>query len=146
MSWPKRYDIGREGRPYLTRWDLLGTRYAAWWLPRLFLHQFHQSDSDAALHDHPWPFFSIILRGGYWEQTKNSFGWDRFVRYRPLSMLFRRSNWFHRIVLEPGTEGKVWTLVLTGPRLRDWGFMCPKGWTPWKIVADREENNLPGCD
>jgi len=32
----------------------------------VFIHKFLKSDPDD-LHDHPWPFMSIILRGGYYE-------------------------------------------------------------------------------
>ena len=32
----------------------------------VFLHKFLKSDPDD-VHDHPWPYFTLILRGGYWE-------------------------------------------------------------------------------
>lgn len=34
---------------------------------KIYLHKFMRSDEDRALHDHPWSFLSIILRGGYFE-------------------------------------------------------------------------------
>ena len=40
----------------------------------VFLHRFHKSDPDD-LHDHPWNYRTLILKGGYWEYTpKVSFG------------------------------------------------------------------------
>lgn len=36
---------------------------------RLYLHKFYRGDEDPYLHDHPWPFTSLILTGGYWEET-----------------------------------------------------------------------------
>jgi hypothetical protein len=57
-----------EGDPYLTRWFIIRTR-----LIGIFLHRFHRSDEDRALHDHPWTFISIILWRGYWEHTEKVF-------------------------------------------------------------------------
>jgi hypothetical protein len=33
------------------------------------LHHILRSDDDRDLHDHPWSFLSIVLKGGYWEHT-----------------------------------------------------------------------------
>src|SRR3954465_13658675 len=57
--------------PYLTRWTLFGARSNG--NVAVYLHRFHRSDADE-LHNHPWPFISIILAGGYWERTPAS-GW-----------------------------------------------------------------------
>ena len=32
----------------------------------VFLHKFLKSDPDD-VHDHPWPYATLILKGGYWE-------------------------------------------------------------------------------
>lgn len=50
---------------YLTRWYLLRFKSFA-----VFLHYFHRSDEDRALHDHPWNFITIPLWRGYYEHTK----------------------------------------------------------------------------
>ncbi len=66
----ERVDISTgtdEGNPYLTRWTLLGRRTEG--RTRLFLHYFHRSDYARAFHDHPWPFVSLILWPGYFENT-----------------------------------------------------------------------------
>ncbi len=133
FSWPKKYVIGRSGEPYLTRWDILGTRHTT--LPHIYLHQFHRSDSDIALHDHPFAFVTFILRSGYYERTESGTKW-----VKPFSILYRPLSWVHRIVLKKGTEGKVWTLVFTGPKRKEWGFFCPKGWKHWTEVEEK------GCE
>lgn len=140
FSWPKKYVIGREGNPYLSRWDIFGTKHTNW--PHLYLHQFHRSDSDAADHGHPWFYLSVILKTGYWEFREGKF--PKWIK--PLSIIFRPKTWTHRIVLEEGTEGEVWTLVLTGPKVQEWGFNCKSGWTHWKKVTEREDQGLPGCE
>ena len=35
----------------------------------------------------------------------------------------------HRIELH---KGECWTLFVTGPRVREWGFLCPQGWRHWR--------------
>jgi hypothetical protein len=126
----ERYTIGRKGEAYLTRWVLLGKRKAGAW--RLFLHCFHRSDFDKALHDHPWSFVSLVLWPGSWEHT-----WEGVKWYGPLSLLRRRARWAHRVEIEPGRL--VWTLVLSGRYERKWGFWCPRGWTRW-------EEDMPDTD
>lgn len=57
--------IYANGKPYLFRYFI--------WKPenknlgRIYLHNIVQSDDSRALHDHPWRFTSLILKGGYWE-------------------------------------------------------------------------------
>ena len=55
-----------SNEPYLERYYLFlkdrGERFPF----NVFLHKFLKSDPDD-VHDHPWPYFTIILRGGYWE-------------------------------------------------------------------------------
>lgn len=132
----KRYDIGRNGDPYLTRWDILGTRFTG--RANLFLHQFHRGDYEGALHDHPWSFWSLILWGGYFEVTEHGERW-----YPPLSLLRRPAEWRHRVKLAP--DRKAWSLVWTGRKVRKWGFWCASGFTLWDVFAKREEQGEAGC-
>lgn len=49
----------------------------------------------------------------------------------------------HRVELI-GSQ-RVWTLFLTGPVVREWGFLCPQGWRHWKeFVQMREGGNQMG--
>lgn len=129
--------IGPHGLPYLRRW---------WVIPRnrffnIYLHQILKSDDDRALHDHPWINCSILLRGSYREITPRG----EFVR-KAGSLVFRRAKSAHRLVVEDGAE--VWTLFITGPVIREWGFHCPKGWRHWKqFVNERDTGQVGrGCD
>ncbi len=67
---PAKVIYGCEGRgdggdPYLTRRTLL----ALGPLGKVNLHTFHRSDHDT-LHDHPWPFVTLVLGGGYCDVTE----------------------------------------------------------------------------
>ncbi|MFP5276951.1 MAG: DNA methyltransferase [Acidobacteriota bacterium] len=86
----RRVIYGCDGRgdgdsPYLTRYTLFSTP----WI-HLCIHVFHRSDADE-LHDHPWPFASLILWGGYIEESasKHAADMDRVVPMGLSGMGFR---------------------------------------------------------
>lgn len=122
---PPDFVIGEPDRPYLLRW---------WVIPRnrffnIYLHKILRDDEDRALHDHPWWNLSIVLRGGYQEITPAG----RFWR-GPGSLVLRRATAAHRLVM-PVRDGGIrfcWSLFITGPVIRAWGFHCPQGWRHWK--------------
>lgn len=138
---PPDFIVGEKDDPYLMRW---------WVIPRnrffnIYLHHFLRSDDDRALHDHPWWNLSILLRGEYTEHTINAGGVHRAVVRRAGQFKFRGAKSAHRIELH---NGPCWTLFLTGPTLRTWGFHCPRGWRPWKeFVDDRDSGKIGrGCE
>ena len=59
-----------------------------------------------------------------------------FVR-RKWWPIFRRSVAAHR--LELIDDEPVWSLFITGPIIREWGFHCPKGWRHWKEFVDSRD-------
>lgn len=109
------------GNDYLRRW---------WVAPRnefsnLYLHDIRHSDDDRALHDHPWRNQSYVIRGRYIEHTPEG----SFLRQAG-DFIEREADALHRLELFPG-ENAI-SLFSTGPKVRDWGFACPKGWVPWQ--------------
>lgn len=126
---------------------VIGVNYISrWWvIPRnkifnIYLHQMTGSDDERALHDHPWMNLSIILRGGYNEITPKG----TKIR-RAGDLILRRSVASHRLHLN---LSPTWSLFITGPVVREWGFHCPKGWRHWKdftAPADRGQIGR-GCD
>jgi hypothetical protein len=111
--------IGSAERPYLLRW---------WLIPRnrwfnAYLHKIVRDDDPRALHDHPWWNMSIVLRGGYMEHHQLGLP----VWRGPGSVVLRRATVAHRLTL--GATGMpAWSLFITGPKVREWGFHCPNGW------------------
>lgn len=123
--------IGGAADPYMRRW---------WLIPRnrffnIYLHHFMRSDDDRALHDHPWWNLSILLDGRYVEHTISAGGINVRVERRAGDRKFRLASAAHRIEL---VDGPCWTLFLTGPMIRSWGFHCPRGWVPWKEFTKAE--------
>lgn len=120
----ERFEVPNFENPrlnYMTRWRLIQTPWFG-----IYLHRFDSPDTPT-LHDHPWPFVSFVLRGGYDEQRK--YGPD------PLVVPVRRMNlkgatdlhYIRRLHRIP-----TWTLVLVGRRRRTWGYVDRDGtWTPY---------------
>jgi hypothetical protein len=133
--------IGGSENPYMRRW---------WIIPRnkkfnIYLHHFLRSDDDRALHDHPWWNVSILLSRGYVEHTIAAGGVNRATFYPEGAVKFRFASAAHRIDL---INGPCWSLFITGPIIREWGFHCPKAWRHWKIfVNDKDRGQIGvGCD
>jgi len=137
-SWLEQLCTGRphqevateHGGIYLRRWFLVPhNRFL-----NIYLHHFVDSDDPTALHDHPWWFASISLRHSYLEILPNA-----SRRRRPGTVAVRRAQHRHRITLltnPDGTERSCWTILVTGPRVRHWGFWSasPGGhrFVPWQ--------------
>jgi hypothetical protein len=129
--------IGGHDDPYLYRW---------WVIPRnrffnVYLHCFMRSDDDRAHHSHPWLFnFSWLLCNHYQEHTPNG-----VVLREQGAMKLRWGAAWHRIEL---VNGPCWTLFITGPHVRQWGFQCPQGFVHWRqFTAPHDAGQIGrGCE
>ena len=125
------------GGDYLQRWYLLPRNH---WC-NVYLHKFGRSDDDRALHDHPWYSVSLLLKG---ELLEHSFNRKRHIPW--LWPVCRSAKFAHRLEL---VKGPVWTLFITGPRIRKWGFYAPHGWCYWRHFlaadADTTDNGAKPC-
>lgn len=107
-------------------------------LPAARLHNICTPDLDRELHNHPWSFISIVLRGGYVEArpigkypmfTSSGEEVCTTIHRRAGSIAFRSYNDRHRIIsVAPDT----WTLVLIGPKRQTWGFFTQHGFVNWR--------------
>lgn len=100
---------------YMHRWILR----TPWFTVRI--HHILSSDHDRDFHDHPFSFMSLILRGGYGEHRPTG----AFQIYKAGSVVYRRAEDFHRLTL---IDDSAWTLVVTGPYRRPWGFLVDTTW------------------
>jgi hypothetical protein len=135
--------IGGTERPYMLRWFIIPRNK----LFNVYLHQFLRSDDDRALHDHPWANCSILLRGQYLEHTIAAGGIHNRALLTAGSVRLRWTGRIaHRVEL---TGGPCWSLFLTGPRYRSWGFHCAEqGWIHWeRFTAANDKGAIgKGCD
>lgn len=147
--------IGGADDPYLRRWFVL---------PRnrffnIYLHQFLRSDDDRALHDHPWINASLLLEGCYAEHTIKAGGVHVRTIREEGAFVLRGAKTAHRVELVDPDYCSVieierralpcWTLFITGPRMRSWGFHCAKGWVHWRIFTNPEDGGRTigkGCE
>ena len=108
-------EMNGEFEGYLHRWCLIPRNKQR----NVYIHRILSADENM-LHDHPWDFESIILSGGYLEQTESG-----TERHKKGDRFHRKAADLHRIVsVQPDT----WTLVITGPVVRNWGFMIDGAW------------------
>ncbi len=141
-----------DGRVYLRRWRLWRGRFFS-----VYLHRFMASDQAECAHDHPWPFVSLVLSGGYVEEVWPDGGSAaaEHVRRGLLSLASRDALHCHRVVA--CRPGRTWTLVLTGPRRRLLGSGpgraagCPRGssiprWTADGLGANQDAAEAASAD
>ena len=122
-----------ENEPYLERYYLF-LRERERFPFNIFLHKFLKSDPDD-VHDHPWPYVTLILKGGYWEWIPHFDTVGRktgeYQAWRgPGHFRISKANSFHRIELDPDIT--AWTLFMPGPKQRDWGFLVKNKWIQWE--------------
>jgi hypothetical protein len=116
-----------DGTRYLDRWYVIPRNPVA----NAYAHCFWRSDYGRDRHDHPWLFnVSIVLEGAYIEELIGKSGEVEYVMRRKGDVIFRVGGTFqHRIQL---VGAKPFTLFLTGPRYRKWGFYTQDGWVYYK--------------
>jgi hypothetical protein len=121
-----------ENEPYLERYYLFlkeRNRFPF----NVFLHKFLKSDPDD-VHDHPWPYATLILKGGYWEwipQFANGVKIGEVAAWRgPGHFRISPARSYHRIELDPAVA--AWTLFMPGPKQKDWGFLVRNQWIQWE--------------
>ncbi len=141
--------IARETGPYLVRYYIIpGNHYF-----NIYLHHFLSSDIDKALHDHPWASIGILIYGHYYEHMPvDTDAWRAhlsretyFVKRRPFVPIYRKPEHIHKVELIDNKP--VWTIFITGPVVRNWGFYCASYWRGHKDFLTEDGSNIgKGCD
>lgn len=115
----------KAGEDYLWRLRILQTPWFG-----VYLHKLCSPDPRDVLHDHPWPFVSFVLKGGYREFVQCGCGFDH-CNYYAVSRQVKRVNvkrfnnsyhWISELERTP-----TWTLVFVGRRRRVWGYLDRDG-------------------
>jgi hypothetical protein len=129
LNWLERHDRKRIimdrqcNEPLLTRYYLFLKERKNFPF-NVFLHKFHKGDP-GDVHNHPWPYFTLILAGGYYEWVLSGNCEIRKWR-RPGHFRFCSANSYHRIELKPDVT--PWTLFMPGPQRQEWGFWVNNKW------------------
>lgn len=150
---------GRHRRPayfdlsgYMERWWWMPAWCCAWsreekcfkparWNPfSVRLHHILRADADRVLHDHPFNWRTIVIRGFYVEEDVCG---EEFIR---LAGDTRRATCetLHRI--NRVSTGGVWTLFFMSRKKQSWGFMAgdPPRKVLWHDYESANDRPLPG--
>jgi len=100
--------LGRPECPYMVRWVINFHFFS------IRLHHWIASDDQRNFHDHPWWFWSFVLKGSYVDRTTEGVN----VRNNNSFKFFPALHQHTVIVPKSG----CWTLLLTGREKRTWGF------------------------
>ncbi len=98
----------------------------------LMLHKICQSDPDD-LHDHPWWYATLILKGGYWEITPDGKFWRGPGHFR-----ISRPESLHRLEIPLNSSGS-WSLFVRGPQVRIWGFLHGEEWLEHRTYLEKRQ-------
>lgn len=118
-----------DGEIYLIRYRLVDTPWFG-----VYLHDIRKEDQDYDPHDHPWVFWSFILRGFYgevWWRVKegHAISGMHASSWRRWSLHKMTQDKAHKIhYAEPGT----WSLIVRGRRNQSWGFYTQDGLVDWR--------------
>lgn len=123
----------KTGQDYMHRYYLF-LKDRKWFPFNITLHKIVKSD-DPIFHDHPWPYMTIVLDGGYWEHTpifdeKGNKIAEKQVWRGPGSIIIRKANEYHWLELD-WMIGYATTLFFMGPQQREWGFLSNTKKTKW---------------
>jgi|TARA_B110001454_G_scaffold183859_1_gene179245 hypothetical protein len=98
-----------KAKPWTARYYLLFRKRPRWFPFNILIHHILDDDHGEGLHNHPFPFITIIVSGGYWE-TDN----DGIKIWRKKGYIgYRSANHLHRVDLKSGV--KPITIFIAGP-------------------------------
>lgn len=100
----------KTGDVHFKRWQILKTPFGSIWL-----HAIYKADTDKHLHNHPWDFTSVVLKGSYIEQTPLG-----NKRQHPGKINVRNGADYHKILEMESPV--VYTLFFTTKPKREWGY------------------------
>lgn len=109
MKWVKTIK-SRSGLIHFKRFAIIQTPWFS-----LYIHRIYEADRDPHLHSHPWPFWTMILSGSYWERTE---------RGNTLRTAWNTKtggyDYFHKI--DKIVDGPVTSIMIVGRRREDWYY------------------------
>jgi len=149
-------DVANPGATYLARLRIIETP-----LFGIFLHAIRVPDKAQALHNHPWPFASVVLSGGYTEtfspDEQAAIDYQRRCQdERPPAHATER-HWgrfsIHRIrhgeyhtITTLDDSRPAWTVIFVGRRRSDWGYATADGYVSHRIVEDKQREPAGGVE
>ena len=97
-----------EAKPWMNRYYLLFRNRPKWFPFNILIHEMLDDDHGDGVHNHLFPYITIILRGGYWETNDKGTFWRG-----PGYIGFRKNTDKHSLKLKDNNP--AWTIMLVGP-------------------------------
>jgi len=98
----------QNAKPWMNRYYVLLRNRPKWFPFNILVHEMLDDDHGDGVHNHLFPYVTIVLKGGYWETLRDGTYWRA-----PGYIGFRSADVFHRVDLQPGT--RPITLFIAGP-------------------------------
>tara|TARA_B100002019_G_scaffold292731_1_gene316870 strand:+ start:2215 stop:2649 length:435 start_codon:yes stop_codon:yes gene_type:complete len=89
------------------------------------VHKVLESD-EPKLHDHPWNWGALIIKGGYWEHTPQGKFWRG-----PGHLRFKKAEDLHWLELAKDKQGNnipCVSVFYMGTKRKEWGFVSKGKW------------------
>jgi hypothetical protein len=98
------------------------------------------------VHDHPWSYSTLILKGGYyeWIPVFNTLMVEKSVKYvngEVLGSFSYLQCLILIIVLNLSLACTAWTLFMPGPHKREWGFLVNNKWIQHEKYLNNHKEN-----
>lgn len=123
----------KKGVLHFRRWRIMETPWFG-----IYIHGIYKADKDLHLHDHPWNYMSVVLKGAYLEASKV----DGEIRMaRPVQWKWNNATRFHKIALL--VTPSVYTLFITGKKYREWGYDVDGVWVDNQTYRNTKNNFTP---
>jgi hypothetical protein len=119
----------KKGELHFVRWELFSIPCTT---IKLYLHKILKEDEDEHPHDHPWNFFSLILKGGYVESVNHL-----FHHRKPGSISYKKAEEYHKVLRLFST---TYSLALVFGKKRTWGYRVGDGWVDFKTYRNNKNN------
>lgn len=121
--------IGQKECPLMVRWTIAAPFKGRF--GKITVHHFPPMATDPDPHDHPAPFVTFILRGRYFDTA-----WERHGQktvptvelVKAGQIKYRSAGHTHTTTTD---EVGAWTVVVMGPKIREWGFLRPGEGNTW---------------
>ena len=123
--------ISKEGVLHFRRWQVIKTRWFA-----IYIHAIYKADEDKHLHNHPFNFFNIILKGSYTERLPNFKLNPRFAG----NSVYRQRDQFHKI--DDLHSPVVYTLNVMWNFRDTWGYEVRGRYVDHETYRKMKRDNL----
>jgi hypothetical protein len=119
----------KDGVLHFRRWRVLST---PWF--KICLHAIYKADDDKHLHNHPWNFIGVVLKGAYTERMPGS----KLIPRLPGMFAKRTRNQFHKV--EDLHSPVVYTLNFMWGFKDEWGYMVNGHFVDHEEYRKRKNN------